>query len=107
MSKNNEITRRQSILTCLHHYLIGEIPKKLRLISVDWTEDTACLHFYFNGEIEERDRETVDLVHTYFVSNFTESEMHCCELDIVRIDAPLPIAYEGECVFAWKETYDD
>ncbi len=108
MKENSkEIERRRSILAYLHHCLIGEVPKKLRLVSVDWTQDTACLHFYFDGEIEERDHETVDLVHTYFVANFTEDNMRSCGLDIVRIDEPLPIPYEGECVFARKEKYDN
>lgn len=106
MMTPEEIERRRRIFAVIQCSLISNVPKKLRLVSIDWDEKSACLFFYFDGEIEERDEETIGDVYDDFISRFPASEIKTCALELVRVDEPTLIDYKGECVFARKETYD-
>lgn len=74
----------------------------LRLVSI--TLDTNPeIYFYVHGEPSWDDRESMNLVHTYFGVGLG-SHIEQGSYDVFQIDAPAPIEnFPGECVYARKE----
>lgn len=76
----------------------------LRLVSIDWTSQNVSLYFYVDGELSKDDRESINLIDTYFGTNFSRKEIGPSDFKVIRVDSPTPIdSYLGECVFARKE----
>lgn len=107
MMTQEEIERKRHIFTAIYSAMLHNVPKNLRLSSVDWDNESAYLYFYFDGKIEDRDTKAIKQVYDKFISEFDESDMKTSGLAMVRVDEPAPINSVGECVFARKENYDD
>lgn len=74
----------------------------LRLVSVT-LETNPEIHFFVHGAISDDDKESMNLIHTYFGVGFS-SNIEQGSYDVLRIDAPTPIKnFPGECVYARKE----
>ena len=101
---NEELSRREVFLVLAFQSAVnGYIFPKLRLVSMTWDNYSSDMYFYIDGEIAEDDDESISLIGTYFGLDFPGGCFEKCTQNIIRIDYPDPVSFEGECVYARKE----
>ena len=53
--------------------LLGEIPPKLRMVSVSWTDTSIHFDCFFDGEVSDDDAESMSLVETELMAKYPET----------------------------------
>lgn len=100
--KKNFTARDVDILLTYQWASIEHIFPNLRLVSVTLKTNPE-ITFYVHGALSDDDKESMNLIHTYFGigSNF---HLNQGPYDVIQIDAPTPIEnFPGECVYARRE----
>lgn len=102
---NDELSKRDVFIILAYQSAAshGYIFSKLRLVSMTWDNYSSAMHFYIDGQISDDDDESINLIGTYFGLDSVGGCDEICSLNLIRIDYPEPISFEGECVFARKE----
>lgn len=89
-----------NMMFLMNRALWGEVSLALRAVSIKWDQEEIHLFFYYDGEISENDHESAECVGTEIISDFPE---HHLEMDIIQLDYPKPIPYEGVLVYLRRE----
>ena len=82
----------------------GYIFPQLRLASLDWNRHSVDAYFYIDGQLSEDDEEALSLIGTYFGVDLGPEAPNSYTEHIIRIDYPEPISFQGQCVFARRES---
>jgi hypothetical protein len=89
-----------SFLFAASEYIFPQI----RLVSMEWNRHSVDVYFYVDGQFSEDDEEALNLIGTYFQPELEPSTLDRFEEHIIRVDYPAPISFQGQCVFARRET---
>jgi hypothetical protein len=97
---------RARVLLSLQRALLGEVTAQMRAIEVEWSPTAILIRVFAHGPVTDSLRDNFDAsVVTQVVADFPypdRGDPHVT-FDIVRCDAPAPIAVSGTLVFARAE----
>jgi len=77
---------------------------KLRLASMEWTRNTVDVYYYIDGLVSDDNEESLNLIGTYFGVDRGPAVLEKYSDHIIRVDYPEPIVFQGQCVYARKES---
>lgn len=78
-----EVKLRVNILLSLQSALLDEVPSTLRGVTVGWDSSKILIHCFFDGEIQEKDRESMEIVATEVQADFLK---HKVQVECIRKD---------------------
>ena len=82
----------------------GYIFPRLRLASMEWTRHCVDVYYYVDGPVSDDNEESFNLISTYFDVDFDAGVLENYSDHIIRVDSPEPISFQGQCIYARKET---
>jgi len=97
----NTDVRKCEVLLSLQRALLGEVSCNLRAVTVKFTETTIHFVAIYDGEPREEDRESMLLVETEVMADFSSS--HAITHEVTRLDAPALIPKDRIWAFYRKE----